>query len=114
MALVDELQALAIQAQAAAVKQGDTVRSLKASQKDGKAEKVCGTAQRCRGLKPVPNLYVAPQNEVDAAIQRLKTMKAEAEVAQKVTSRQRQFVMTRSNSNILLSAGLRGVCWGLC
>ena len=40
MALADELQALAIQAQAVAAKQGDTVRSLKASLKDGKAQKV--------------------------------------------------------------------------
>ncbi len=40
MALADELQGLAVQAQAAAAKQGDTVRSLKASLKDGKAEKV--------------------------------------------------------------------------
>lgn len=40
MALADELQGIAIQAQAAAAKQGDTVRSLKASLKDGKAEKV--------------------------------------------------------------------------
>ena len=39
MPLVDELQGLAVQAQAAATKQGDTVRSLKASLKDGKAEK---------------------------------------------------------------------------
>ena len=42
MALADELQALAVQAQAAAAIQGDTVRSLKASQKDGKADKVSG------------------------------------------------------------------------
>ena len=40
MVLVDELQGAAVQAQAAAAKQGDTVRSLKASAKDGKAEKV--------------------------------------------------------------------------
>lgn len=40
MVLPDELQAVAIQAQAAAAKQGDTVRSLKASLKDGKANKV--------------------------------------------------------------------------
>lgn len=38
--LVDELQGTAVQAQAAAAKQGDTVRSLKASAKDGKADKV--------------------------------------------------------------------------
>lgn len=40
MVLADELQAVSIQAQAAAAKQGDTVRSLKASLKDGKADKV--------------------------------------------------------------------------
>lgn len=40
MVLADELQGVAIQAQAAAAKQGDTVRSLKASLKDGKANKV--------------------------------------------------------------------------
>ena len=40
MVLADELQAVAVQAQAAAAKQGDTVRSLKASLKDGKADKV--------------------------------------------------------------------------
>ena len=40
MVLADELQAVAVQAQAAASKQGDTVRSLKASLKDGKADKV--------------------------------------------------------------------------
>lgn len=40
MVLADELQAVAIQSQAAAAKQGDTVRSLKASLKDGKADKV--------------------------------------------------------------------------
>lgn len=40
MVLVDELQGVAVQAQAAAAKQGDTVRSLKASAKDGKADKV--------------------------------------------------------------------------
>lgn len=40
MVLADELQAAAMQAQAAAAKQGDTVRSLKASLKDGKADKV--------------------------------------------------------------------------
>lgn len=61
MALADELQGIAIQAQAAAAKQGDTVRSLKASLKDGKAGK----------------------SEVEAAIQQLKNLKAEADVAQK-------------------------------
>ena len=45
MALADELQGLAVQAQAAAAKQGDTVRSLKASLKDGKAEKVSDAAR---------------------------------------------------------------------
>ena len=40
MALTDELQAVAVQAQAAAAKQGDTVRSLKASLKDSKVERV--------------------------------------------------------------------------
>ena len=40
MPLADELQAVAVQAQAATAKQGDTVRSLKASLKDGKVEKV--------------------------------------------------------------------------
>lgn len=38
--LADELQGAAVQAQAVAAKQGDTVRSLKASLKEGKAEKV--------------------------------------------------------------------------
>ena len=53
MALADELQALAIQAQAAAAKQGDTVRSLKASLKDGKAEKVRDLADGHRQY-PIP------------------------------------------------------------
>ena len=44
MTLADEQKSLAVQAQAAAAKQGDTVRSLKASLKDGKAEKASSTA----------------------------------------------------------------------
>lgn len=44
MVLTDELQGLSIQAQAAAAKQGDTVRSLKASLKEGKADKVSNLA----------------------------------------------------------------------
>lgn len=50
MPLADELQRAAVQAQAAAAKQGDTVRSLKASLKDGKVEKVRRNALSMYGL----------------------------------------------------------------
>ncbi len=50
MTLADEQKSLAIQAQAAAAKQGDTVRSLKASLKDGKAEKASSTANICSAV----------------------------------------------------------------
>ena len=90
MVLVDELQAVAIQAQAAAAKQGDTVRSLKASLKDGKADKVGFDAymihtQDAWSFSPMPTYRLTgEQSEVDAAIQQLKNLKAEADVAQKV------------------------------
>lgn len=63
MALADELQGIAIQAQAAAAKQGDTVRSLKASLKDGKAGKVSGSGQNmhllCFDVPVMTNILVA-------------------------------------------------------
>ena len=90
MVLADELQAVAIQAQAAAAKQGDTVRSLKASLKDGKADKVGFNAYMMHNhhadIFPPVRTYClcGEQSEVDAAIQQLKNLKTEADVAQKV------------------------------
>ena len=54
MALADEQKALVVQAQAAAAKQGDTVRSLKASLKEGNANKASSntsTAYRIRLMR---------------------------------------------------------------
>ena len=50
MTLADEQKSLAVEAQAAAAKQGDTVRSLKASLKDGKAEKASSTSTICSAV----------------------------------------------------------------
>ena len=47
MTLADEQRALVVQDQAAAAKQGDNVRSLKASLKDGLANKASSITTNC-------------------------------------------------------------------
>lgn len=113
--MADVLEAKIADLQGAVAKQGDTVRSLKASAKDGNAEKVrCswrlgsrGWAPDQPGRRPCPrpcsppalSSSSAPQADVDAAIAKLQELKIELDGAQKVRS------VARSTSRCALQPG---------
>lgn len=87
-----QLEQVILQAQEAVQVQGDTVRSLKAQLKDGKAEKVGNPGQNSP-IQPLklrahhsPRLSCIAQAEVDQAIKKLSELKLELGEAQKVSA----------------------------
>jgi hypothetical protein len=91
--MADVLENAITSAQDAVAKQGDTVRSLKASLKEGKLEKVraCDigrsseTAISRSRPAPTPARPPWPQSAVDEAIKKLAALKVELDAAQKAS-----------------------------
>lgn len=80
--MAEELEKVVAAMQEAVTKQGDTVRSLKASLKEGKTEKVEFQLRRLL-YRNVQNQRIA-QASVDAAIAKLQELKVELDGKQKV------------------------------